>query len=234
MVTNVFQKAIEQNRIVLTELESKQLIKELGIKTTEIKLAVSEEEAVKISNEIGFPVVMKISSQDITHKSDAGGVKVGLKTSAEVAQAFRDIMSSCTSKFPSAKIEGIVIQNMAKPGVEVIVGMTKDPQFGPVIMFGLGGIWVELLKDTTFRITPLTKTDARDMITEIKSFALLKGFRGTEPVDLLALEDILIKVSSFVDNHPQIKEMDLNPIFAYKDGAIVVDARIILEPNIPA
>ncbi len=231
---NIFQKAIEQNRLVLTEFESKQLIKDLGIKTTEIRLAVSEEEAIKISNEIGFPVVMKISSPDITHKSDAGGVKVGLKTSAEVAQAYREIMSSCTSKFPTAKMEGIAVQNMARPGVEVIVGMTKDQQFGPVIMFGLGGIWVEILKDTTFRITPLTQNDARDMITEIKSFPLLKGFRGMEPVDLQALEDILMKVSSFVEDNPQIKEMDLNPIFAYKDGAMVVDARIILEPNKPA
>jgi acyl-CoA synthetase (NDP forming) len=234
MITNVFQQAIEQNRVVLTEFESKQLIKELGIKTTEMRLAVSEEEAAKVSREIGFPVVMKISSPDITHKSDAGGVKVGLKTPEEVGKAYRDIMASCTTKFPNAKIEGVAVQNMARTGVEVIVGMTKDPQFGPVIMFGMGGIWVELLKDITFRITPLTQKDAHDMITQIKSFPLLNGFRGTEPVDLKVLEDILMKVSAFVENNPQIKEMDLNPVFAYKDGAIVVDARIILESNQPA
>jgi acetyl-CoA synthetase (ADP-forming) len=120
---------------------------------------------------------------------------------------------------------------MARPGVEVIIGMTKDAQFGPVLMFGLGGIFVELLKDVSFRIVPLAKEDAREMIREIKGYPMLEGFRGGEPVDISILEEILLQVSRFVDNHAEIKELDLNPIFAYKDGAVAVDARVILEEN---
>jgi len=121
------------------------------------------------------------------------------------------------------------VQKMARPGTEVIVGMTKDVQFGPVLMFGLGGILVELLKDVSFRIVPLEREDAREMIHEIKGYPMFEGFRGREPVDTSVLEEILLKVSRFVDGHPEIKELDLNPIFAYKDGAVTVDARIILE-----
>jgi len=122
------------------------------------------------------------------------------------------------------------VQKMAKPGIEVIIGMTKDAQFGPVIMFGLGGILVEVLKDVSFRIVPMTKRDASEMITEIKGFPILKGYRGHDPADVPFLEDLIIKVSDFVEKNPEIKELDLNPVFAYKDGAIGVDARIILEP----
>jgi len=192
-------------------------------------VARTREEAVSLSRELGFPVVLKIHSPDIIHKTDVGGVKVGLGSEADVAKAFDEIMASVKDKAPGAAIEGVVVQNMARPGTEVIIGMTKDAQFGPVLMFGLGGILVEILKDVSFRIVPLTRRDANQMIREIKGYPVLEGYRGMEPANITVLEDILLKVSAFVDERPEIREIDLNPIFCYRDGATVVDARIILE-----
>jgi acyl-CoA synthetase (NDP forming) len=226
--TEIIKKAQGEGRAILTEMESKQLLRSLGIATTEMRLATSEKEAVDHSREIGYPCVLKVSSPDITHKSDAGGVKVGLANEVEVARAYQAIMSACREKFPEAAIEGVTVQNMARPGLEVIVGMATDPQFGPVLMFGLGGVWVEVLKDVSFKIVPLTKHDARSAIREIRAAALLDGFRGSDPVDTSALEDILLRVSEFAAKTPEVREMDLNPIFAYPDGAIAVDARVIL------
>jgi acyl-CoA synthetase (NDP forming) len=224
----IIENARNEARAVLTEMESKQLLKSLGIPTTEMRLATSEQEAVDQCREIGYPCVLKVSSSDITHKSDAGGVKVGLKSDEEAAEAYQEIMASCSAKYPQAVIEGVTVQNMAPPGLEVIVGMATDPQFGPVIMFGLGGVWVEVLKDVSFKIVPLTKADAAQAVREIRAARLLDGFRGSDPVDTAALEDILMRVSEFVAKTPEVKEMDLNPIFAYPDGAIAVDARVIL------
>jgi acetate---CoA ligase (ADP-forming) subunit beta len=224
----IIDKARREGRTVLTELESKQLLGSLGIPTTQMRLAATEQEAAFLSLEVGYPCVLKVSSADITHKSDAGGVKVGLGSEAEVVQAYRAIMSSCREKFPAAVIEGVTVQNMAPPGLEVIVGMVADPQFGPVMMFGLGGVWVEVLKDVSFKIVPLTRRDAANAIGEIRAARLLDGFRGSAPVDRSALEDILLRVSEFAGATPKVKEMDLNPIFVYPDGAIAVDARVIL------
>lgn len=224
----IIEKARNEGRVVLTETESKQLLRSLGIPTTQMKLATSEQEAVALSREIGYPCVLKVSSPDITHKSDAGGVKVGLVDEYAVAEAYQAIMAACAEKFPGAVIEGVTVQNMAPPGLEVIVGMVTDEQFGPVLMFGLGGVWVELLKDVSFKIVPLTRRDARNAIREIRAARLLDGFRGSAPVDTSALEDILLRVSEFVAETPEVAEMDLNPIFAYPDGAIAVDARVIL------
>jgi acyl-CoA synthetase (NDP forming) len=222
------EKARGEGRSVLTELESKELLRELGIPTTQMRLAPSKEEAVALSRAMGYPCVLKVSSEDITHKSDAGGVKVGLANETEVAEAYDAIMTSCKEKFPTAVIEGVTVQDMAKPGLEVIVGMTTDPQFGPVLMFGLGGVWVEVLKDVSFKIAPLTKRDASKAVREIRAARLLDGFRGSDPVDTAALEDILMRISDFVVKTPLVKEMDLNPIFAYPNGAMAVDARVIL------
>jgi len=221
--------ARKEGRTVLTEIESKKLLKEIGIPTTQIELATSEKEAVTISGKIGYPVVLKIASPDISHKSDAGGVKVGLKNGEEVARAYKEIMESVKQKFPKAKIDGVTVQDMARGGTEVIIGMTKDAQFGPVLMFGLGGVWVEVLKDVSFRIVPLSRRDAGEMIKEIKGYPLLQGYRGAEPANMGVLEELLLKVSDFMEKTPEIKEMDLNPIFAYKDGAVAVDARVVLE-----
>jgi len=230
-VQSIIGKVRRASRTLLTEIESKALLSETGIPTVETKLAASKEEAIGISKKLGFPVALKIVSPDITHKSDVGGVKLGLKTSKQVKEAYDEIISSVQRKFPKAIIDGVSVQKMARPGTEVIIGMTKDAQFGPVLMFGLGGILVELLKDVSFRIVPLEREDAQEMIREIKGYPLLEGYRGSEPVDVSILEEILLRVSAFVDNNPDIKELDLNPIFAYKDGAVAVDARVILEGN---
>ena len=226
----IIQKARAEGRVLLTEIESKELVREAGIAVNETRLARSRDEAISMSNQLGYPVVLKIASPGIIHKSDAGGVKLGMKTAEEVAKAYDAILNSIVQKYPNALIQGIAVQKAARPGVEVIVGMSKDAQFGPVLMFGLGGIFVEVLKDVSFRIVPLTKKDASSLIREIKGYPLLEGFRGSEPVDVSSLEGLLLKLSDFVERYPEIKELDLNPIFAYRDGNLAVDARVILEP----
>jgi len=153
-----------------------------------------------------------------------------LQNATQVGKAYSEVITSVKKHYPKAKIQGVSVQRMARPGVEVIIGMTKDAQFGPVLMFGLGGILVEVLKDVAFKIVPLTKRDAHEMIREIKGYPVLEGYRGQEPADIPFLENLVLKVSDFVDKNSEIKELDLNPIFAYKDKAVAVDARVILEP----
>jgi len=215
--------------VVLTEVESKELLKSAGIDVVDTRLATSKEEAISISQQLGFPVVLKIASPDIVHKSDDGGVKLGLETANQVGEAYDQILGAIRQKHPKARVQGVAVQKMARPGVEVIIGMSKDAQFGPVLMFGLGGILVEVLKDVSFRIVPLSRRDAAEMLREIKGYPLLEGYRGQEAVDISHLEELLIKVSDFVEKNPEIRELDLNPVFAYSDGAIAVDARVILE-----
>ena len=229
MSTIIIQDAHKSGRKYLNEIESKQLLKEAGVPTTDTRLATSRDEAIILAQKIGFPVVLKIISPDIVHKTDIGGVKMGLSDKGSVGKAYDEIMAATKAKKPNAKIDGVSVQNMANPGIEVIIGVSKDPQFGPVLMFGIGGILVELLKDVSFRIAPITRRDASQMMREIKSFPLLEGYRGSEPVNIKALEDILLKVSEFAVKTPEVKEMDLNPVFARRDGSIAVDARIILE-----
>lgn len=225
----ILDEARKEKRTLLTEIEAKEWLKSAGIPVVDTRLATSKTEAVEIAKKMGFPVALKIVSPDVVHKSDAGGVKLNLMNATQVAKAYSEIMASIKKHNPKARIVGVSVQKMAKQGVEVIIGMTKDAQFGPVIMFGLGGILVEVLKDVSFRIVPLEKRDAAEMITEIKGFPILKGYRGQEPANIPYLEDLIVKVSNFVDKNPEIKELDLNPVFAYKDGAVAVDARIILE-----
>lgn len=233
-LSEIVGRARKESRTVLTEIESKQVLQEAGIDCTDTRLARTRAEAVSLSEAFGYPVVLKISSKDITHKSDAGGVKVNLKSGAEVETAYDGIMKSALQKFPAAQIEGISVQRMAKPGVEVIMGMTQDRNFGPVLMFGLGGILVEVLQDVAFGVAPLERKDAAEMINEIKGKKLLEGYRGQDSADKSRLEHMLLKLSALVDGKTEIAEIDMNPVFARKDGATVVDARIILtEPTQP-
>jgi len=228
-VSQIITQAKKEGRVALTEVEAKELLGKAGINVAPTKLAANKQEATSIAKTLGFPIVLKIVSPDVLHKSDAGGVKLNLNSEAEVASAYDAIMTSVKAKFPSAKILGMAVQKMSRPGTEVIIGMSKDPQFGPVLMFGLGGIFVEIMKDVSFRIVPLTKRDADEMIHEIKGFPVLQGYRGQEPASLAQLEDMLLKVSEFAEKNPEVKELDLNPVLCYKDGAIAVDARVILE-----
>jgi acyl-CoA synthetase (NDP forming) len=225
----IIDRAKSEGRSILTEVESKQILAEAGIPVARAQLAATRDEAVAVARQIGPPVVLKIVSPDISHKSDVGGVKLNLGSEEEVAAAFDEIVAAARRAQPEATVLGVSVQKMARPGVEVIMGMTTDPQFGPVLMFGLGGVFVEVLKDVAFRIVPLEPRDARQMIRDIQGFPVLEGFRGQEPADLAALEDMLMRLSAFVEEHPEIKELDLNPIFAYKDGALAVDARIVLS-----
>ena len=226
---SIIDKARGEGRTVLTEIESKQFLKQARISVIDTRLATSREEAISLSRKFGFPVVLKIASPDIVHKSDAGGVKLGLRTANQVGKAYDDVIQTISQKYPQARLHGVAVQKMARPGVEVIIGLSKDAQFGPVLMFGLGGIMVEVLKDVSFRIGPLAKRDAAETIREIQGYPLLEGYRGQEAVDLSYLEDMLLGISDFIGQNPEVKELDLNPIFAYSDSALVVDARVILE-----
>jgi acyl-CoA synthetase (NDP forming) len=227
-IAEVIEHARNQGRSVLTEIESKQILQDAGIPVVMAEVAATAAEAVAVAERLGYPVVLKVLSPDIAHKSDAGGVKVGPGSAAEVQTAFEEIMAAVKARQPDARIEGVAVQRMAAQGTEVIVGMSKDPQFGPVMMFGLGGIFVEVLKDVAFRIVPLEPRDAREMIREIKGFPVLEGVRGQDAADLGALEGLILKVSEFVEAHPEIDGLDLNPVFAYKNGVIAVDARIVV------
>ena len=228
-IADVIDRAKSQGRTVLTEVESKQVLEEAAIPVVRARLARTAQEASRAAGELGFPVALKIVSPDVTHKSDVGGVRLGLSSAQAVEATFDEIMAAVKERQPEARIEGVSVQPMARPGIEVILGMSKDPQFGPVLMFGLGGILVEVLKDVAFRIVPLEPRDARQMIREIKGFPVLQGFRGQEPADLEALEKLILRLSAFVEAHPEIEELDLNPVFAYKDGAVAVDARVVLS-----
>jgi acetyl-CoA synthetase (ADP-forming) len=227
--TKIINQAKAEGRKALLEPEAKTICAEYGVSVNKFSLATNEKEAVEQAEKIGYPIVLKIVSQDIIHKSDAGGVKVNLKTAAEVEAAYKTILENAKKYKADAKIDGIIVQEMAPQGTEVIVGAVKDPQFGPTVMFGLGGIFVELLKDVNFRVAPLTIVDAKEMITQLQAFPLLNGYRGSEPRDIDALAQILCDVSKLILDNPEIKELDLNPVMAYPKGAKTVDARIILE-----
>lgn len=230
-MAELFREVIDQAKAVgrtyLMEHESKAVLESLGITTSRSIMARSEDEAVEIFQSLASPAALKVLSPDVVHKSDAGGVKLNLKDADEVRAAYRDIARA----FQGKKVEGVSVQKMARPGVEAIVGVANDATFGPMLMFGLGGVFVEVLKDVSFRSIPITESDAEDMIEEIKGYALLKGSRGYS-ADIKALKDLLMRISNFVMDNPDISEMDLNPVFLYPEGYMVVDARIILgEPR---
>jgi acetyl-CoA synthetase (ADP-forming) len=225
----IFKQVTEDGRKSLLETEAKTVCMEYKIPVTKFELAKTRDEAVEYADQIGYPVVLKIVSRDIIHKSDVGGVMVGLEHAKDVRKGYDQILANVKKHDPKANISGILVQEMAPHGTEVIVGAIKDPQFGPAIMFGLGGVFVEVLKDVTFRIAPITEDEACEMISEVKAYPLLKGYRNTPPADIEAIAKILLHTSRLVTDHQEIKELDLNPIIVYKKGAKTVDARIILE-----
>ena len=224
----IIQKAKKEKRSLL-ETEAKELLKEYGIPVPDFKLIKSEDEIAGLAKEINFPIVMKIVSPDIIHKTDAGGVKVGVKDEEEARMIYQEIISKAIKYNKKASISGVIAYTMVPQGTEIIIGMMKDPHFGPVIMFGLGGIFVEVLKDISFRILPIEERDAREMIAEIKGYKILKGARGNPPRDIRAIEEVLMKVSKLIMKNPEINEIDLNPIFVFENGIQVVDARMILS-----
>ena len=226
---DIIQNALQNKRYKLLEPESKELIAAFGITTARHTVTASVKEAIQAATSIGYPIVLKIVSPDISHKTDVGGVKVGIKDAEGVKAAYEEIMKNVNMKMPDARIEGILVEEMATPSTEVIVGGLRDPQFGPAVMFGLGGIFVEVYKDVSFRIAPLEEYDAIDMIHEIKGSKILKGFRNTESLDITSVAQTILKVSNIMVSLEEIKEIDLNPVLVYPKGVKAVDARIILS-----
>ncbi|MHB1417166.1 MAG: acetate--CoA ligase family protein, partial [Chloroflexota bacterium] len=225
------QRVRESGRTTLGDIEAREVISAYGLIGPQSRLATTPSEAVQFARAIGYPVVMKIVSPQILHKSDIGGVRVGLQDDHEVETAYTTITSNAQRFMPGARIWGVSVQEMVKPGREVILGVTHDPQFGHLIMFGLGGIYVEVLKDVSFRLAPLTPSEAERMIREIRSFALLAGVRGQQPADLAAIVDALLRISQLVTDFPEIIELDVNPLVVNPvgAGAVALDARIVLS-----
>ncbi len=230
-VARIFEKVRAEGRVQIGDAESRDILTAYGIRIPKSKLCTTADEAVAYADEIGYPVVMKIASPDILHKTDVGGVRVGLDSPSEVRDAF-DLMVYRAQKYqPNAQIWGCLVQEMMRGGKEVITGMNRDPQFGPLVMFGLGGIYVEVLKDVSFRVAPFDRKEAMAMIQEIRSYGLLRGVRGEPPADLDAVADVLLRLSQLVTDFPEIVEMDINPLMVFEKGrgAVGVDMRLILQ-----
>ena len=233
-VRNVLDKVKAEGRQALTAPEGKLVCDVYGIKVPQEGVAGTAEEAAKLASDMGFPVVMKIVSPDILHKTEAGGVIVGVKSAEDAQAAYEKIIANAKAYKADAKITGVQVQQMLAGGQEVIIGAVTDGSFGKLVAFGLGGVLVEVLKDITFRLAPATRDDALSMLDGIQAAEMLKGVRGGDPVDRDALADMIVRVSQLVSDYPEISELDLNPVFATKDGAIAADVRIVVDYNQPA
>ena len=222
----------QAGRLSIGDSEARQILTAYGMKIPTSDLAATPDEAVEIANQIGYPVVLKIASPDILHKTDVGGVKVGLSNAEEVRDAFELMVYRAQRYLPQAHLWGCLVQQMVPAGgLEVLVGMNRDPQFGPLVTFGLGGIYVEILKDVTFRIAPFAVQSAEKMLSEIRARALLDGVRGKPPVDKAAIVDTLLRIGQLVQDFPEIVELDINPLMVYPQGmgAIAIDMRLVLS-----
>ena len=229
-VRRVFADVRAQGRLELGELEARDVMAAYGLRLPDSQLARSPEEAVEIAGRIGYPVVMKISSPDILHKSDIGGVRVGIANANDVRDTFELIDYRARRYQPNADISGILVQQQAPRGRECLVGVSRDPQFGPLVAFGMGGIYVEVLKDVAFRLAPISRQEAEEQVRSIRSFAILQGTRGETPADIASVVDTVLRTSQLVTEFPEIVEMDINPLMVYDEGqgSMVLDARIIL------
>ena len=222
----LFEKTKQENRNWLLEHEAKQVLQNMNILIPPSKLALSEVEAIESAKEFGFPVVLKLMSKDVMHKTDSGAVVISLSNEQEVKETYNDFMR----RFDNVEIAGVLVEKMIKKGLELIIGTSTDSTFGPVILFGMGGVLVEAIKDVVFRMCPVTKEQALGAIEEIKAKILLEGFRGQPKVNKDLLSDLLVKISQLAwENRDFIAEMDINPIIANEDGIFPVDARIILK-----
>ena len=225
----IFKKVKRAKRKNLTEAEAREVLKFYRIPLVEAEIVKNLEEAKSFVKKVGYPVVLKVISPQIIHKTEVGGVFLNIRSDKELFEAFHEIMKNVERSMPNAEIKGFFIQKMMPRGYEVIIGGKKDPTFGQTIAFGLGGIFVEVFEDVSLRVVPISKEDAREMIQEIKGYKILKGYRGKKPADINALIDILLKTSKMLEENEEIKELDINPVFALHKGAYAGDARIILE-----
>jgi len=227
-VKELFRKVAGESRHNLLETESRELLVEYGVSLPAAALAKTPAEAVEAADRLGYPLAMKIVSPDIIHKSDAGGIKLNLSNANEIKAAFEKIMKNAEKFAPRERIVGALLSPMVSPGQECIIGMIRDAQFGPVIMFGLGGIFVEVLKDVSFRVAPLADEDIDEMIREIKGYKILTGVRGEKPKDVKAIKGVLAKLSKIVIDSPEISEIDLNPVIVHEKGLSIVDSRVLI------
>jgi acetate---CoA ligase (ADP-forming) len=227
-VARILSAAREHGREKLSEIEVLRVLEAYGIAVAGYRIARTQAEAVRAAGEIGHPVVMKVVAAAIVHKSDVGGVRVDLRDAESVRMGWARMMEEVPRRagIGPGEMDGVLVQRMAPPGKEVIVGVQTDPVFGPLLMFGLGGIYVEAVRDVVFRLHPLTEVDAHDMVRSIRGIKLLEGIRGEAPVDLAAIEELTQRVSQLVGDHPEIQELDINPWIALEDGGLAVDGRI--------
>jgi len=228
---DVIRHALSENRTKLLEHEAFEFASYYGIPTPRAVLVRSPKEAYEVADELGYPIVVKIVSPDISHKSDVGGVRLGLMSREEAAKAVEEMLKVVPAKAPGARIIGALMYKMAPQGLEVIIGGVRDDIFGAAVMFGLGGIFVEVLRDVSFRIAPISRDEALEMINELKSAIILDGFRAQPPVDKEALADMIFRTSKLLQENEEIESIDLNPVIAYPKGAIAVDVRIILKSH---
>jgi acetate---CoA ligase (ADP-forming) len=230
-VERIIRRHLKTGQLQVGEAQAKAILSAYDFNVPPGQLAMSVDEAVDVADRIGYPIAMKIASPDVIHKSDLGGVKLNLGSPDAVRDAFDLMMMRIPQRVPTARIEGVYLESMVGRGREIILGMTRDPQFGPMLMFGLGGIFVEVMKDVTFHIAPITKEESLQMLRSTKSFALLKGVRGQASVDLDAIAEALQRISQLVTDFPQIVEMDINPFIVGTVGSesIAADARITLQ-----
>ncbi len=225
----IIENVLASGRKILLPDEAMDVIKSSGISTPAYALAKTANEALTAAKSMGFPVVLKIVSPDVLHKSDVGGVVVGVENDKEVERNYNEIMNNLIRTAPDADIMGMLVEKQVPTTTEVIVGGIRDKQFGPTVMFGLGGIFVELFKDVVFRIAPVTETEALEMIREIKGYSVLNGYRGTEKLDIQKLSKTVVTVSELISDIGEIKEVELNPLLVYTEGVTAVDARIIIN-----
>jgi acetyltransferase len=229
-VRELFDRVREEGRVSIGETEAREVLEAYGFPVPQSRLAETPEEAVDIADEIGYPVVLKVASPDILHKTDVGGVKLNVSSPGDVRDAFDLIVYRSSRYMPDARVWGCLVQEMVMGGREILVGMNRDPQFGPLVAFGLGGIYVEALKDVAFRIAPFSREEAEEMIHEIRSYPLLEGVRGEVPADHEAMIDALMRISQLVTDFPEIVELDINPLTVFEEGrgAMAIDMRLVL------
>jgi acetyltransferase len=230
-VKQVFERVRSEGRLTLGDAESREIMEAYGLHIPQSILARTADEAVDAAESIGYPVVMKIASPDILHKSDIGGVRINVRDADQVRDLFDLLIYRAQRYMADATVWGVLVQEMVAKGKETIIGVNRDPQFGPLLMFGLGGIYVEVLKDVTFRIAPIARPEAEAMIGEIRTHNLLRGVRGERPSDLEAVSETLLRVSQLVTDFPEVVEMDINPLVVLEEGkgAIAVDMRFVLR-----
>lgn len=225
----ILSSAFEAGMKSLLESEADRVVRQYGIKVAASALARDKTELEPIARRLGFPVVLKIVSKDVQHKSDVGGVRTGIASLRQAREAYESILANVKRASPKADVAGILVQKMAPAGTEFVIGGTRDRQFGPAVMFGLGGIYVELFRDVSFRLAPLSEDEAFGMIMETKASRLLTGFRGSGPLDEEAAARTIVALGALMVEHPEIDSVDINPLFVYPKGVLAVDVRILLK-----